>query len=592
MSLRIIYDIKVGLIGLGLLVALTVLNPLGFFSGALDRAAAGVLPDPMPWLLYALLVALACATALLGFRIEGEYVTFDYAVGLAALFLYGPLPAAWLLVVAGIVGVLGQSDLRRWRNAHNLLREAGVRPLMAMSGGLFFAMTGGRLPLEGLNLQPGWQDPQAAGWVPVLAASAAFFLTRELVRLPGRFSSDGAEHAAWRLLRLEVPVQACTITLGVVLALTFRQPGLLQAILLSFLVLFTCRAVQGMVENREGLARRVEEMRSLNMVGRAICASMQPEDLMAIVYRECRRLLDTSLFYVALHDREKRVLRMELLAEGDQVLEGRDIPLGKGFSGLVFRTRRPLLFRERSQMENHPSAHSGPLVGNVKCESFLWVPIATADRVYGVLSAQHTDARRYSPQTLEAVQVIAHQAAVALENIHLFRKSTTDALTGLYMRTYFEQKLEEQMFKAVRHGYRLSMMVIDLDNFKNINDTLGHAAGDEVLREVGAAIGHSIRAQDVAARYGGDEFVLLLPGINVEVCLEVATRIKGQVQALNFPVLARMGTSRITVSIGIATVAPGEQTDLGSLFETADRALLEAKRTGKNRVLARTGTAS
>jgi diguanylate cyclase (GGDEF)-like protein len=340
------------------------------------------------------------------------------------------------------------------------------------------------------------------------------------------------------------------------------------------------------VRSREALLRRAEELRSLSIVGEAISSSMSVDDLLMIVYRECRKLLDNSLFYVALYDAERRSFRIALLAEGDEVLEGTDIPQGEGFESIVYHTRRPIIFRSRAELLIHPHKRWKP-VGRVQAESYVWAPMVTQDGVLGVVCAQHTEAGRYDEENVQALTALAHQAAVALENIRLFRKATTDNLTGLFLRAYFDKKLEEQLFKARRYGYRVSMMLLDLDNFKQINDTLGHAAGDVVLQEVGQTIGHSIRVQDVAARYGGDEFAVLLPGIPVEGCLEVAARIKGRVEALNFPVLARTGNSRITISIGIATVAPDSGTDLASLYETADHALYEAKRTGKNRVLAR-----
>lgn len=154
------------------------------------------------------------------------------------------------------------------------------------------------------------------------------------------------------------------------------------------------------------------------------------------------------------------------------------------------------------------------------------------------------------------------------------RLAITDGLTDLANRRYFEMRYEEEVQRAVRYGLSLSCLMLDVDRFKSINDTFGHATGDEVLVEVARLVRAGTRSVDLAARYGGEEFVVLLPETDLARAQAIAERIRASVEAL------RLGEGRpeVTISIGAASGASRE------LVEQADRALYEAKHRGRNRV--------
>ncbi len=159
-------------------------------------------------------------------------------------------------------------------------------------------------------------------------------------------------------------------------------------------------------------------------------------------------------------------------------------------------------------------------------------------------------------------------------------ESTHDALTGLYNRREFEQRIEHEIKRAARYGHDLSLFMLDLDHFKNVNDTHGHKAGDIVLKEIATVLANLIRETDFVARYGGEEFVVALPETGFEKAFELAERIRQQIAIHGFKVKAGVELN-ITTSVGIASF-PEHAKSWGSLYEAADKAMYSAKNSGRN----------
>ncbi|HJW75099.1 MAG TPA: diguanylate cyclase [Thermoleophilia bacterium] len=240
----------------------------------------------------------------------------------------------------------------------------------------------------------------------------------------------------------------------------------------------------------------------------------------------------------------------------------------------------------------------------------LAVPLRVRDEVEGYIEVVDSAARRFVDDEVEVVQILANQAAVALENGRLFEtfklQAITDGLTGLYNHRYFYERLEGEVAKSIRYGPPLSLLMLDLDDFKAFNDRYGHPAGDQVLRDIADILRRQLRRDiDVAARYGGEEFAIILPSTPLAGAQTVGDRLQRQLSALEtgdddgaesigerlrahvadarFEGAAGQGAETITVSIGVATF-PGSAGDAEGLVRAADKALYLAKRLGKNRV--------
>lgn len=174
---------------------------------------------------------------------------------------------------------------------------------------------------------------------------------------------------------------------------------------------------------------------------------------------------------------------------------------------------------------------------------------------------------------------------LTVKNRVLSEVSSRDSLTGLYNRGYVIEKLDSEINRSVRHGSPMSLLLLDIDHFKNINDTYGHAAGDEVLKAVGKLLRESCRVYDVPGRYGGEEFCILLPETHVGNTTIVAERIRKRLETTQLP--CGDATATVTASIGIAGVDSGPNEGVlspAALIERADRALYSAKHRGRNRI--------
>ncbi len=187
----------------------------------------------------------------------------------------------------------------------------------------------------------------------------------------------------------------------------------------------------------------------------------------------------------------------------------------------------------------------------------------------------------YIPKPFDAAGLIS-RLKVNVRSFQLKKRlelmAVTDGLTGLYNHRYSYERIEEEISKALRYGRPLSLIMLDVDNFKRINDRFGHRTGDEVLKGIAAAIASKLRGADIVGRYGGEEFVAILPETPAAASRVVAEKIRQAVEETAFG----DGRVRVTVSVGVAELAPGETA--GSLVGRADELLYKAKKAGKNRV--------
>lgn len=244
-------------------------------------------------------------------------------------------------------------------------------------------------------------------------------------------------------------------------------------------------------------------------------------------------------------------------------------------------------------MTNHP------LFGKVKDRikdfagmSVLIAPIVFNDDVLGTIFLRTNRKGGFSKRELDFLKIVANSAFHAIKNARLFEKisrekdrlgelAIKDHLTALYNHNFFYTKLEEEFERAVRYDLPLSLIMMDIDDFKNINDIYGHRVGDNVLKDLAAMIRRGGRKTDTVARYGGEEFAVILPHTGLKGAIEEAERLRLLIEGHTYAGLMK---NRITVSLGVASYPHSGVINSGDLVNHADNALYKAKWAGKNRV--------
>ena len=218
-------------------------------------------------------------------------------------------------------------------------------------------------------------------------------------------------------------------------------------------------------------------------------------------------------------------------------------------------------------------------------QALLVLPLIAQDRAVGSLVVGRTRPEPISPRRREMLEIIAHQVAVSLENARLYARmeelATTDELTGLPNRRTFDERLEEVIARHRRAQRSLGLIMLDIDHFKSVNDTYGHAVGDRVLEQVAGALENSVRQIDVPARFGGEEFAVILEEAERQEARMVAERIRSDVEAMTFE--AASESFSCTVSLGVA-LWPSDAGEQEALVERADEALYASKEGGRNQV--------
>ncbi|MGE4357213.1 MAG: diguanylate cyclase [Candidatus Omnitrophota bacterium] len=222
----------------------------------------------------------------------------------------------------------------------------------------------------------------------------------------------------------------------------------------------------------------------------------------------------------------------------------------------------------------------------LKVDQFVLVPLKAKDKVIGTILADNFITRKQITQEdVRLLSMFANQAGLAIENSRLYEQtlilSNTDYITRLWNHGRFQQLMNEEIKKSLENKTPVSIIMLDIDNFKNYNDTLGHQAGDKVLQEIGNIIRDNVRKNDWACRYGGEEFAIILPQTNKEDTVKFAERLRAKIESHKFPHEEIQPLQKITVSIGVATF-PEDASSKDELIYKADMAMLEAKKKGRN----------
>jgi diguanylate cyclase (GGDEF)-like protein len=261
--------------------------------------------------------------------------------------------------------------------------------------------------------------------------------------------------------------------------------------------------------------------------------------------------------------------------------------LGTGISGKALESGQPLVVENVEESGLTPA----PAERNYRTKSFISYPLKIGSRKIGLLNVtDKSTGANFSEVDLSLLEMIGPQIAVALERaewqeraVQFQLMSITDPLTGLLNRRYLEERLTEELNRSKRYGYSMSCLMVDIDDFKQYNDRNGHQAGDVALKITAHSLKAVLRSADIACRYGGEEFCILLPQTSVTEAGVIAERMRQKVTETDYPYGKSQPMGTVSISIGISTFARHIDT-AESVIAAADRALYNAKRQGKNRI--------
>ena len=217
------------------------------------------------------------------------------------------------------------------------------------------------------------------------------------------------------------------------------------------------------------------------------------------------------------------------------------------------------------------------------------IPLKSKNAVNGLifLSKKIMDTP-YTEQEFLFLDKLAKFASIAVENSRLYRMATLDRMTGLYIHHYFKERLSEEIKRADRSDLPLTLIMADIDHFKNVNDTFGHQQGDIIIKDIASLIHQNIRSFDIASRYGGEEFAIILTDSDINTAYNIAERLRKIIEENLFP--GETDPVRITISIGIAQYNPDIDKNEQMLIKRADTALYAAKAQGRNKVITNNNT--
>ncbi|MBU4305694.1 MAG: diguanylate cyclase [Candidatus Omnitrophica bacterium] len=333
-----------------------------------------------------------------------------------------------------------------------------------------------------------------------------------------------------------------------------------------------------------------EKLETILQIGHAMSSILNLDELAKFIVDKIIDVLKAKICSLMLleNDDEEEVLKIKAAVGLDElVIKTTSIKPGQSISGCVVKSGEPVLVTD---IENDLKFGRANLP-KYETKSLLCIPLKVKEKVLGVINVTDKtipgQENIFTEEDRRFLGIISSYAAIAIENAQLYGEvknlAVTDGLTGLFNHRYFQTHLTAEVTRVQRYPRPLSLIMFDIDSFKEFNDTYGHPMGDIVLNQVARAIKINVRKVDIACRYGGEEFAVILPETKLKDSILVAEKIRKAVAAANFET-GRGGSSRkkMTISGGVAQFASGMKKE--DLVRCADEALYKAKTGGKNQI--------
>ena len=315
-------------------------------------------------------------------------------------------------------------------------------------------------------------------------------------------------------------------------------------------------------------------------IGKLVGSDLDPGVLLARISELICQLLDAQACSVMLLDaHRRRLLAKAAYGLRTERMHTLSFGMGEGVAGWVVQQGEAALIDDVTADPRYvvlPDNRT-PIV------SLVCVPLVARGEPVGVVTATSSNRGAFDADDLEVLRFLATTIALDVENVRLHRVAVTDVLTGTYNREFLSQRLPTEIETAVTHEQTLSLAMVDVDHFKAVNDQYGHETGDEVLAEIARRLRSAIRGGDLLVRYGGEEFLVVLPRADAGKAWEVGERMRARVAARS--VQAAGIDLLIKISVGVAQMRSSKTPERAmDLIRRADAALYQAKARGRNRV--------
>lgn len=347
---------------------------------------------------------------------------------------------------------------------------------------------------------------------------------------------------------------------------------------IDLLTLFSTQASMALQNARlYSLERhRASQLEAINAIAQQTTAVLDLKELLSKVCVLIQQAFQVSQVSVLLKDEEDLVLRANHGNLTPRVPESGRLPAGGGLWGRALATGKTVI-------ENDVNACSDYVGFYVETASRMCIPLVSFGQTLGVLVLDSDHREAFNANDTQPLESVADICATAIQNAHYVERvrqlAYLDGLTGIFNRRFFELRIEEEIERARRFSAGMAVIMIDIDQFKRLNDEFGHLLGDEVLRQVSSIFHQQVRKIDIVCRYGGEEFAILLSQTDPRHALSVAEKLRRVVETWQFPGVPRP----VTISAGAASL-PDHGNTRDELVKAADAGLYAAKQAGRNRV--------
>lgn len=390
----------------------------------------------------------------------------------------------------------------------------------------------------------------------------------------------GAHHSV-----LAVPILIGGRVLGAIAVVDQRPERTFDTRSTNLLTLFAQHAAIAVENARLYKSTRdaVDRLSILHQVSQKIVtARMDLEEIYSAIHQATAQLMPAEAFAISLQNAEEMTIEAVYLYDRSGRIPPQKIPMGQGLSGMVISKGESIYISDLEASAPSGLVHFGD---QKEVRSVLAVPLRMRGEVIGMLSTQSYQPNAYSQEDMHLLEMLSAYAAIAIDNTRLLMEiqnlAITDALTQVFNRGHLFTLGEREFLRSRRFNRPLSIIMLDIDHFKQVNDTYGHAIGDRVLFNLAQYLKNQIRETDIVARYGGEEFVMVLPETKIKDSYTIARRIQANLHQMYLPL--ERGTVSITVSMGVSEMT-SKTRDFADLIEQADQALYAAKRSGRDRI--------